>query len=41
MSMHYFDNASTTKVDPRVLETMLPYFNEFYENIFIVNNLTP
>jgi len=28
----FFDNASTTKVDPRVLEDMLPYFSEHYGN---------
>ena len=28
----FFDNASTTKVDPSVLEDMLPYFNEHYCN---------
>ena len=28
----YLDNHSTTRVDPRVLETMLPYFRENYGN---------
>ena len=28
----FFDNASTTKVGPRVLEDMLPYFSQHYGN---------
>ncbi|MFD2891192.1 cysteine desulfurase family protein [Flavobacterium chuncheonense] len=32
MQIYYFDNASTTKIDKRVLEVMLPYFNDFFGN---------
>src|SRR2546422_6899276 len=28
----YMDNNSTTRVDPRVLEAMLPFFSEDYGN---------
>lgn len=32
MSINYFDNASTTKVDSKVIEAMLPFFSENYGN---------
>ena len=28
----YLDNHSTTRVDPRVVEAMLPFFTEHYGN---------
>lgn len=32
MSIIYFDNAASTRVDPRVLEAMIPFFSESYAN---------
>ena len=32
MKIKYFDHSATTPVDKKVLEAMIPYFNEEYGN---------
>ena len=32
MNTIFFDNNSTTKIDPDVFESMVPYFKNFYGN---------
>jgi cysteine desulfurase len=39
MQIAYFDNAASTKVDPRVLEAMLPFFCENYSNPSALHSL--
>ena len=39
MPIAYFDNAASTKVDPRVLEAMLPFFCENYSNPSALHSL--
>ncbi|MDF2833021.1 cysteine desulfurase family protein [Chryseobacterium indoltheticum] len=38
MSVIYLDTASTTKIDSRVFDTMLPYFTELYGNASSIHN---
>lgn len=35
----YMDNHATTRVDPRVVESMLPFFHQFYGNPGSVNHV--
>lgn len=38
-NIYYFDNAATTKLEPKVLESMLPYLNENYGNASSIYSL--
>ncbi|MCE0495424.1 cysteine desulfurase NifS [Vibrio salinus] len=38
-SMVYLDNNATTRVDPRVLDVMIPYLGEFYGNPSSIHKL--
>ncbi len=35
----YFDNSATTRVDPRVVEAMVPFFSEHYGNISSIHSI--
>ena len=35
----YFDNSATTKVDPGVVEAMVPFFSELYGNVSSIHSI--
>ena len=35
----YFDNSATTRVDPKVVEAMLPFFSELYGNVSSIHSI--
>lgn len=35
----YFDNSATTKVDPKVVEAMVPFFSELYGNVSSIHSI--
>lgn len=35
----YFDNSATTKVDPSVVEAMVPFFSELYGNVSSIHSI--
>lgn len=35
----YFDNSATTRVDPLVVEAMVPFFSDFYGNVSSIHSI--
>ena len=35
----YFDNSATTRVDPKVVEAMVPFFSELYGNVSSIHSI--
>ena len=39
MGEDYFDNSATTRVDPLVVEAMVPFFSDFYGNVSSIHSI--